>query len=741
MTAALNRLAGSAITWRPHLTAVLSGLVIALLAVWVRHVYRRMCTRMSARRAVALIAPKVLAAGLLVVALFDPLWTRTASLAVESRILTVLDTSSSMDTRDAGGKSRVDRARAALEQLRKALPASVGMTTLHIDTALREADKPAPGSAGSLRGTDLGAGLLALSERADLSSHAAIVLLTDGGDEPVEAARLPDVPVHIVGVGSDLAGMTDLAVTDVLFPPSVEKETEFDVAVDVAAKTGALSAKALARTRIVLERREGDVWRSVSENVVNLANRRARVRFKAACPSVGLHTFRVVLDPVAAEVTPLNNARTLRVEARDKASHVMYFARDIGVGLKMLRAELAPDPGITFTVLFRTTGERLTVQGERLPGTEDLEAGFPSDVNVLALFDCVILGSFPDAEWRPEQLDALRGYAEQGGGVVFLGGETAYSAGNPAAVALAPMLPWQLTSKRDVFLRGLFPVSLPPAADGHPIVAGMAESLAAGGQAVVESANETGQLKPGAMRLVTMVVEHRAGPLVALQRYGKGTVLAIASNTFWKWARQSPELRQAYGLFWRQAVRNLSGSAEGGRLLLLTWDRAFYRPGERAVLRIRTAGDQARRLQLSASATIGGQTRAVPVEPVQGQRGEYEAKILFERRGEYDVALTAHESGQTVESYEKTLPVGPMLGEGAQIEVNHKSLAALAGRSGGLYVREQDVSGLAKHLAARHLRKTVRSDRSILSGGPAFATVFLCILVLEWILRRLSNLY
>jgi len=741
MIAVLDTFDGGAMTWRPHLPAVLSGLVIALLAVWVRHVYRRMRTRMSARRAAVLMAPKLLAAGLLIVALFDPLWTRTTSLAVEGQILAVLDTSSSMDTQDAGGKSRFDRAGGAVEQLRNALPASVGMTTLHVDTALREADKPAPGPAGSLRGTDLGAGMLALSERADLSSHAAVVLLTDGGDEPVDAVRLPDVPVHIVGVGSDLAGVTDLAVTDVLYPASVEKETEFDVAVDVAARPGALSAEAFARTRIVLERREGDAWRQVTEKAVNLANRRARVHFKAACPSVGLHAFRVALDPAAAEVTTLNNVRTLKVEARKKALHVLYFARDVGVGLKMLRAELAPDPGITFTVLFRTTGERFTVQGEQLPGAEDLEAGFPSDVNLLALFDCVILGAFPDAEWRAEQLEALRGYSEQGGAVVFFGGETAYSTANTAAVALAPMLPWQLTGRRDVFLRGLFPVSLPPAAAGHPIVAGMAESVAAGGQAVVESANETGQLKPGATRLMTMVVDHRAGPLVALQRYGEGTVLAIASNTFWKWARQSPELRQAYGLFWRQAVRNLTGSVEGGRLLLLKWDKAFYRPGERAVLQIRTAGDEARSLQLSASVAIGGQTRAVPVVPVQGQRGEYEAKILFERRGEYSVVLTAHESGQMVESYEKTLPVGPVLGEGARIEIDHKALAALAHRTGGLYVKESDVGGLAEHLAARHLRKTVRSDRSILSGSPAFATVFLCILVLEWILRRASNLY
>ena len=62
----------------------------------------------------------------------------------------------------------------------------------------------------------------------------------------------------------------------------------------------------------------------------------------------------------------------------------------------------------------------------------------------------------------------------------------------------------------------------------------------------------------GAVSLLDATISDHTEPVVAWQRYGKGQVLGIASNTLWKWAAAGHERKSLYGRFWRQAVRILA---------------------------------------------------------------------------------------------------------------------------------------------------------------------------------------
>ena len=732
------------IIWRPHLAVLMSGLLVGLMFAWGFLIYRNLLTRMSRERAVLLIIPRAIIAVMFVVALLDPIWSRSVPVRTTDRILAALDVSSSMDVKDVGNRSRIARARDAMQKIKSGLPSGMSLKTLEFDTKLREQGSPLQQEAREgVRNTDLGAVLLSLSKRADLSSYAGIVLLTDGGDEPVENIELPAIPLHIVGIGSDLSTANDLAIVNVRCPASVEKEGAFEINVDLSARNPAVfTGKGIAHVPLALEREENNHWIKENEQLVDLSKGWLQVVFKTTCHSPGLQRFRISLKELPGELSALNNSRILTVDVRKKSLHVLFFARELGMDLKMLRSELIRDPGVTFTAMFRTIGERFTVQGERFPGDESLDSGFPSDVNVLKQFDCVIIGSVSAREWSVGQMAALKTYVENGGAVVFLGDETSFGSNGYAATSIASLVPWEASTGAGMIMRGEFAVSIPAGAANHPIVAGMNELLSRLGAATVASVIPVGNLKGGSVALMTVGIDARSVPLVAVQRYGKGTVLALASNTFWKWARQSDDLQKAYGLFWRQAIRNLASNVEGGQILSVRWDKEFYKPGEKATAMVRASvSRETADLSLTASLTRGRDVSQIPVEPLQGDPGAFNARLLFEQRGTYSFQLVAHQGNSSIETYDKVFQVAPLLGEGARLELDSRALTKLAQCGGGSYVCEQDVDKLIGALTAAQMSRTVTSDVSPLSDGRWFAIAFLFVLVCEWIIRRKMNLF
>jgi hypothetical protein len=296
------------------------------------------------------------------------------------------------------------------------------------------------------------------------------------------------------------------------------------------------------------------------------------------------------------------------------------------------------------------------------------------------------------------------------------------------------LYPWQLNASEPELARGEFTVSVPAAGAGNPIIAGLEETLAQQG-AVVSSANLPGMLKPGATPLLAVNVGERSVALAAVQSFGKGKVLGVASNTIWEWARKTEVMRGAYATFWRQAVRNLTGKVEGGRVLSVRWDKEFYRPGDLAVMEIRCA-----ELRLTAAVTMNNETKPLAVEPVKGRAGESAVQWRFKERGEYVFRLVAYQGENVLESYEKTQPVAPLLAEGSRLELDEEGLKKLAEKGGGMFLRESEAGQLAKNLAARLWQKTTLSEMPLAQAGPWFVLIVLGLLASEWWMRRKMNL-
>jgi uncharacterized membrane protein len=728
------------VQWRPHLGPSLCGLFISTGAIWLWLIWRRLSSRLPARRARWLLVSRAAVLLLLLIALLDPVSALQRREHTQSKFLVLLDTSSSMDVGDDSSGTRAQRARRIVEGWKAALPRDVSIDQLEFDTQLHS--EPKSNASSAVRGTDLGGCLLALSERPDAAAYRGVILLTDGGDEPVESVPLPPAPVSIVGMGSDPATWNDVAIADLQFPTTAEKEVRFDVAVDLQAhaRPGQAFAQQLAQVKVRLEHESSNSWHQVDLKTASLSDKRARVRFSSSQSVLGAHRYRVFVEPLAGELSPLNNAREFTVDIQKRSLHVLYYTRELGPSFKTLRNELGRDPGIAFTALLRTTGERFTVQGDHQESNGQLEAGFPETPEGLRAFDVVIIGSCPASDCTADQLHAVVEYVNQGGIVVFLGGNESFGRGGYASTPWTSLFPWTISEHEPEPARGTWNVLVPPGSAGHPLTAGIEEAVVQAA-ATVESLNQIDSIKPGATLLLAARSGLRTMPLIAIHTFGKGKVLAVASDTFWRWGTRPEPLRSAYGTFWRQAVRNLTGQTEGGQNLSIKWNREYYRPGEQAVGAIRVTGvANTDVLRFSASLTHLNQSASVTVEPAPGETNSFLLNLRFRERGEYGLRLVVYRSDRVLESYEKTFTVAPVAPEGSRLEVDETFLKRLAERGGGVFVRERDADQIRERMTAGGTEKNVVLESSLIEAGPWFFLIVLAVLISEWALRRSMNL-
>ena len=115
--------------------------------------------------------------------------------------------------------------------------------------------------------------------------------------------------------------------------------------------------------------------------------------------------------------------------------------------------------------------------------------------------------------------------------------------------------------------------------------------------------------------------------------------------------------------------------------------------------------------------------------------------MVFRQRGTYVFDLQAFVGAKPLESYEKTLRVGPTLNEGAKLEVDHAFLDYLATQSGGAYFREGDFGRLTETLRGRVIEQAVTIDMPLVQHNYVYLAALLLILAAEWTLRRKMNLF
>jgi uncharacterized membrane protein len=725
-----------ALEWNPSFGPVVTALIVLGAGVYFFLLFPRLVRRHGRVNAWTLLVPKMLLAGLLVLALLDPDFKFSGWNSTPAKVLILQDISSSMDLRDDGSSTRSERAERLIRQLEAGAPPSIRFEVLPFDTTLHEEGyRP---KTDAERGTDLAAMFQALGNQANLADADGAIVVSDGGDETVELANVPSLPLAIVGVGASPDSWNDIGIGAVTAPASVEEKSQFDLEADLYARPG--THEDLSALKVSLDEGHDNNWTEAQSETIDLSSLRAAAAFHVQVNGTGAQRYRVRLPQLPGELTYANNTRIVNVQVQQRALHVLYFTQELGVDYKYLRTELGADPGVAFTAMYRVLEDQFTVQGDRT-GFQDLAQGFPSKDDILKRYDCVILGSFAASQFTDAQAQTLVSYVENGGALILLGGESSFGRGGYADSKLAPLMPWMIRDDEPDLVTGSFPVTVSASGAAVEFTSGLREDLGASGGASLDSLNQPGGLRPGAIALLNAAISDRTESVVAWQRYGNGQVLGIATNTMWKWAAAGSETRALYGRFWRQAVRGVTKKLEGGSMLGIHWNQEQYRPGEQAVVEVhlRAAGD-AGAIRLVGSISGPGGDHDVNLSPVMGQADLYTAKISLAQRGDYTFRLSAYAGANLAESYERVLPVEPMLEEGASPELKEAYLREIAARANGVYAYEKDLDPVRAFLRERIVSQQSAVVVPLVNFWNVFPVLVLLILIGEWLWRRRLNL-
>ncbi len=741
-----------ALVWRPAVGAwILTALLLAA-GLAVRRVWRLLRPRLGAVRAAALAALRCAVLAALVTVLLDPACERRVRRRDRSALIVVVDNSASMQVRDRtpDAGSRRERALALAAQIERAAPADLvlrrygtapGLTPVAEWGALPQPPPDGDAAPAADRGGGLSALLLRLAGMPEVRNAAAVVLLTDGGDGPIDPARMPDAPLLVLGIGGDPEHWRDVAMETVRHPDRVETGARFVIEAALRGRSGGDPAFA-ARLRTLhatLERRDADAFTVVDEQPVQWSGPdggTATVRFETALDQPGQTLWRVRAEPLADEVSPLNNLREFPITAARESLRVLYFSRRLGADFKFIRQELASDPAIAFHALVQTAGDRFLAQGDLLQAPEAAApAGLP-DLPALKRFNGLLLGSFPAAEWTAPEMEALRAYVKQGGGLLWIGGEDSFDAGYLAS-PLAALIPWRPDGAAG-FLRETATVAA-AAAGGARWAALFDIPSPDGAPPALQALHRPGPLKAGAVALLeARTAQGNAMPFLVEQPYGRGRVVTLTSNTTWRWALAGPPLDRLHRRLWRQAVRAAAGQAEEKGSLRVRLEQETPIPGTPLALTVEVLDATP---QSGVAARLEGPegVEVVGLEREPSVSGRWRGTLVCRTGGAHRLVVQALRNGQVVETFERDLAAAPEEREGARLEVDHAALQRLAARGGGLHVAEDGDAGL-EWLAARWAPDTRAETRPLVSNGPWFLLALVALMTLEWVLRRKSNL-
>jgi uncharacterized membrane protein len=744
------------------LLAIGAGLLAYLL-------YRTKRENLPPRILILLTTLRIMAIAIVAIFLLKPVIRYSRTKTEDTEVLVLLDVSKSMSITDASeGQSRLDAGVQVLtkepylliERISKKQPVRLftfgSFTTETTADAVFKAEHEA---------TALGEALKDTVSRLGSQSLSAIVLLSDGvnttGEDPRKVAKYIEVPVHVVALGGKVSDKTQFYDIGIA---GTGQNLEFIVN-NKAKITARLSNYGLqnfteSERKLPLLLKEGEDTLATTEVQFPRENGTIVADMEYVPKKLGIHKLSLLLPSLPGEAVKENNSRIFTVRVIDPKIRTLVVEGTVRTEYRFLRRVLESDPNVDLTGVVKLRKDRFYIQGVD-PGI-DLSRGLPVRNEDFKKFDVIILGDIARDEFTHGQIQGLKEFVEDGGGLLVMGGYNAYGDGGWGASALADVLPVTIgavTGQAD----GKFAPRLTRAGKDHPVFEGCAEFFGEGQQQVtLDGANKVAGAKFGSVVLLVHPTE-KAGdeplPIVAVHRYGGGNVLAFTADTTWKWKFQieSKGLDSPFYRFWRQAIRWLVGGRKGegfeGEALLSAWpNKPEYEHGENVLIeakvrdRAKEPHDKATvELQLHYPSPVQkvnprGEkytetSLQVQLQHIPLSMGQYQTTLRPPVDGLYRAVVTASDAGGPLGQVEFEFIVGRATTEFDRVDIDEPVLRIIAGETGGEYHTLATAAKIPDEIEASR-RKIIEHQEMSLWNAPAFFLIFLACAAAEWFLRK-----
>ncbi len=752
---------------------LLAGAAAVSLVVVLYRTERKLISR---RAGLTLLALRLVAAAVLVFALFEPIaaWSRQET--VRGRVIVAADVSESMGTVDPGrtdGKSRRELARSLVSGEK----ATLGKLDADHDVkAIAFARDTTPeGPLGSLDGrlssAKPGAADLAETDWSGVFASAlktpdevpmlGVVLITDGRkNAPVDDAALVDklaargVPVYPILIGSTTPP-DDVAIASLRAPESVYKG-------DVATIEATIKADGVpvGSTLNVTLSRPGSKPIEQSVRVIKDGVRPVAT-FRVPLEAVGAVPITVAVAASKNDARADNNERSTVVQVADDKASVLLVDGEARWEFRYLRNALIRDPRVALdAIVFQQPPSTGTAEAT-YPTTLPARPSTPGAADPLNRFDMIVIG---DAELSTDvwaRLDAYVG--ERGGTLVIVPGPKHWPAQGALSDASRALLP--VTDLRRVEPETADDPahpSLPPGAIVMPTSAmlddgstwpmlQLGSSATASGEAWAGLPRLpwalVGRSKPGASVLAT-TREGDDSAVLAAMPYGLGKTLWIGTDSTWRWRYRVGDA--LHHRFWGQIVRWASSGklGAGNRLVRFGPSTTRARSGEGIKIQARiaeTVPDVGPDFLVAARVTKTGSKEAaaiVPLRAVPGRPRLFEGIAPPLSEGTYAILLDAPALATTPGAEaagpigEASLTVAPReTSERIELSASRDALDRIAAATGGKVFTLDDASGLPALLQSK-VKTVTKTEETPLWDHPAGLFLFFGIVGVEWIMRK-----
>ena len=608
----------------------------------------------------------------------------------------------------------------------------------------------------------------AMSDALDSSRSknvAALVLLSDGQESggvstSLEVSRrlgLREIPVHVIGVGNPAEPrdirMVDLDLADVVLEGDM-------VPVDFRVAAEGFEGEEI-RAELRLIREDGGTEQRVDYYVtIGKDGEVVPHRLEFTPRSPGQYLCKIELPYQNGELFSENNALEKPVTVVAQKIKVLYVEGPPRYDYRYLKNSLIRDPTMEAHCLLLEADPEFPQESS--PGLKPLRS-FPRTREELFNYDVVIMGDIRPDALTTKQLDWLNEFVEdQGGGIVFLSGQWFMPRrflGSP----LERLLPVELEeadsrggTSRDI--TESFHVQLTPEGLDHPVMqlTGDAERNKELWQWQGRSDRtmpgffwyqKVKKLKKGAVALAVHETDEHftygPRPIFAFQYQGRGRSFISLTDDTWR-------LRRLVGnkwfyRFWGQVIRFVGASRLLGpskRFSVSVDPREAILGGEINILArllgpdFKPTSDEEVSLELERVDPPGEVPLKISALRNPARPEYYGVTVEARDLGEHRISLFDREKEVASANYRVVVPQL----EYADPRMDEVRLKQVAASSGGTYHPARLAGELVDKIEVLEREVPISADREPLWDTRWVLLLFVLVLTVEWILRKVFRL-
>jgi uncharacterized membrane protein len=737
----------------PYVGLPLLGVVAGVLVLLTVATYLG-APRATGRRILLLIVLRLAALLLAFLALLRPSLAFRDELHAPSTLLIGGDNSESMTIQDEpDSQSRWASALRALEKCRPLLQRlrdedNVNVVLYRFAGEVGDFD---PAGKAEGKRTDFGELLHELFERHRAEPRLrGLIILSDGADNGSRYQPLPlaaqwrslPCPITTVGFGKPTTSdkQSDVALVAINPDPSpvpVKGELTVHGTIDAPG-----FENATVRLRVLFDDKE-----VANQDVPLPLTTGNEVKVKCTAPDTpGEIKVTLRVEPLPGEVSVANN----------EISTYLTVTKE-GVSVLLVDRGRYPEPQVLCDALRQDRRLRLYTAWLR---------GGPAPAGQADLFqfarqhyDVIILGDVPADQLRAADPGALAGIyrlvSEKGTGLLMMGG---YRSFGPTwrGTEIEKLLPVKLDRAADGLSEQIHgPVRLVPTEAGlrHYVLrlADRPEDNAALWERLppLNEATRLGTPKEGAAVLAAVGDAQTGPPLLVMQNYGAGRVLAFGGDTTYRWLTDE-QGEQAHARFWKQLVLWLAHQEDAAGSVWVKPDTRRLAAGSKLGFSVGVRGKGGVDLKDGRFdvQVVGPKDVKTPVPTAREKDGDRGTFWKTDAPGEYRLVVTGQAKdadGQEVsgEAMARFL-VYQDDAEMARRAADHDFLKKLASTGGGRFLRPEELPGFLEELRNQPLPEARPKTAAWpewkgnkLSGFlVAYFLLFVALLSLEWFLRR-----